>query len=354
MLGVTFLDDLLQLPTARGSAHYRKIALSDDLPRRPGVYMFKDRNGSVFYVGKATNLRSRVRSYFYGDDRRSVTDMMRELHSIDYRVCETAIEAEVTELRMIHSHRPRHNRRSKPPKASHFVKLTREAFPRLSLVRTLKEDGECYLGPFRTRRAAETVLLALWDAVPIRRCSGRPGTRSTTCAMAQMGVALCPCDGTLTREEYSPVVELLREGIDSRPELLLQPLAERMERMAAEQRFEEAAVARDRHRALARALERRRAWRALCDAGTIEVLGADGERVLIQGGRLVHSWKGPSGPPLTVVETADSPPTPVPPDVLAAEEAHLLWRWLCSEGVRLIHADGPLQLPARRVPALAV
>ncbi len=352
-LGVTALDDLLQLPTARGAAHYRKIALADDLPRRPGVYMFKDRNGTIFYVGKATNLRSRVRSYFYGDDRRSVTAMMRELDAIDYRVCDTAIEAEVTELRMIHSHRPRHNRRSKPPKASHFVKLTKETFPRLSLVRTLKDDGECYLGPFRSRRAAETVLLALWDAVPIRRCTGRPGSRSTTCAMAQLGVALCPCDGTLTSEEYSPVVELIREGVTARPELLLQPLAERMERLAAEQRFEEAAAVRDRHRALARALERRRAWQALRDAGTIEVLGSGGERVLIRGGRLVHSWKGASGPPLVALDAEDVAPTPVPPDALVAEEAHLLWRWLCGEGVRLIHAEAPLRLPARPVPVLA-
>src|SRR5690606_27437524 len=225
-------------------------------------------------------------------------DMMRELHSIDYRVCDTAVEAEVIEVRMIHSHRPRYNRRPRPPKAPHFVKLTREAcprpsrartrrpdgggergplrtrrsaatpfvklprdaFPRLSLVRTLREDGDCYLGPSRTRRSAETVLLALWDAVPIRRCTGRPGSRSTTCAMAQLGVALCPCDGTLTQDEYAPVVELVQEGISSRPELLLEPLAERMERLAAAQRFEEAAVVRDRHRALARALERRRAW----------------------------------------------------------------------------------------------
>src|SRR5690606_40996830 len=132
-------------------------------------------------------------------------------------------------------------------------------FPRLSLVRTLKDDGECYLGPFRSRRAAETVLLALWDAVPIRRCTGRPGSRSTTCAMAQLGVALCPCDGTLTSEEYSPVVELIREGVTARPELLLQPLAERVERLAAEARFEEAAAGRDRQRALVLAPGRGRA-----------------------------------------------------------------------------------------------
>src|SRR5690606_19642172 len=207
-LGVTALDDLLQLPTARGSAHYRKIGLTENLPRRPGIYMFKDRNGSVFYIGKATNLRSRVRSYFYGDERRSVGNMLRELDSIDFRVCDSPIEAEVLELRLIHTHRPRHNRRSRPPRSSHYVKLTTERFPRLSLARKLRDDGAAYLGPFRSRRAAETVMLALWDAVPIRRCNNRPGSRATICAMAQMGVALCPCDGTLTEEEYASVVAL--------------------------------------------------------------------------------------------------------------------------------------------------
>lgn len=351
-LGVTALDDLLQLPTARGSAHYRKIHLTDSLPRRPGVYLFKDRNGTIFYVGKANNLRSRVRAYFYGDQRRSVADMLRELDVVEFQVCESPIEAEVTELRLIHSHRPRHNRRSKPPKASHFVKLTREPFPRLSLVRTVREDGECYLGPFRSRRTAETVMLALWDAVPIRRCTHRPGTRTASCAMAQLGVAMCPCDGTLRPDEYLPVVEELRRGIVDQPGLLLGPLAERMERLAAEERYEDAAIARDRHRALARALERRRAWQALQTAGMIEVEGPDGERAVMESGRLIHAWRAGSHPPLVPAASAAGAAHPVPPTVLIAEEAHLLWRWMNGAGSRLIEADGALSLPARRVPTL--
>ncbi|MGA7272201.1 MAG: DEDD exonuclease domain-containing protein, partial [Acidimicrobiia bacterium] len=236
-LGVTALDDLLALPTARGSAHYRKIHLADELPRRPGVYMFKDRNKEVFYVGKATNLRSRVRSYFYGDERKSVTNMLRELTEIDYRVCQSAIEAEVTELRLIHAWRPRHNRRSRPPKASHFVKLTDEEFPRLSLARKVRDDRATYLGPFRSRRGAEAVMTAIWDAVPVRRCTHRPGSRETACAAAQMGTALCPCDGTLTSTEYAPVVDLLRRGLTEQPELLLEPLASRVGRLARAQRY---------------------------------------------------------------------------------------------------------------------
>ncbi len=351
-LGVTALDDLLTLPTARGSAHYRKIALADGLPRRPGVYMFKDRNGNVFYVGKANNLRSRVRSYFYGDKRKSVTNMLRELAEVDYRVCQSAIEAEVTELRLIHAWRPRHNRRSRPPKASHFVRLTDEEFPRLSLVRKVRDDAATYLGPFRSRRGAETVMAAIWDAVPIRRCTHRPGSRETTCAAAQMGVALCPCDGTLTAAEYAPVVDRLRRGLTQEPELILEPLAVRVGRLAEDQRYEEAATARDRHGALARALERRRAWQAMQEAGMFEVEAGDGDRAVVDRGRLVHAWAAGAHPPL--IPAVQSPPGfQVPESVMAAEEAHLLWKWLTGDGARLAASQGPLALPAQAIPTLA-
>ncbi|NIR38291.1 MAG: endonuclease, partial [Actinobacteria bacterium] len=165
-----------------------------------------------------------VRSYFYGDERRTVANMLRELEEVDYQVCETELEAEITELRLIHAHRPRYNRRSKPPKSSHWVKLTDEKFPRLSIVRTVKENGLAYLGPFRSRRGAEMVMTALWDATMIRRCTGRPGSRGGPCAPAQLGVALCPCDGTLDEARYGAVVDLIRAGVDEDPALLLDPL----------------------------------------------------------------------------------------------------------------------------------
>ncbi|HJR93320.1 MAG TPA: DEDD exonuclease domain-containing protein [Acidimicrobiia bacterium] len=351
-LGVTALEDLLELPTARGSAHYGKIHLADDLPRRPGVYLFKDRNGTIFYIGKASNLRSRVRSYFYGDERRSVANMLRELDSVEYRVCESTLEAEVTEIRLIHGYRPRHNRRSRPPKASHFVKLTSEAFPRLSLVRTVRPDTSVYLGPFRSRRAAETVMLALWDAVPVRRCTHKPGSRQTLCAMAQIGAAMCPCDGTLSPEEYAPVVETVRSGVLQQPDLLLEPLRRRIQRLAEEQRFEEAATVRDRHQALARALERRRAWQAMQEAGMLEVEARGGDCAVLDRGHLVHAWRTGTHPPLNPAPVPDPVVTPVPPDVMVAEEAHLLWKWMTSAGTRLVQGEGALALPVPAVPSL--
>jgi len=357
-LGVTHLDDLLTLPTARGSTHYNKIELADSLPRRPGVYLFIDRNDGIFYVGKAKNLRTRVRSYFYGDTRRKIGTMLRELHRIEHRVCETELEAEITELRLIVAHRPRHNRRSRPGKAPHWIKLTDEAFPRLSIVRRPDGPGTMLFGPYRGQQGARPVVEALWDAIPIRRCTGKPRAGGALCAAAQLGVALCPCDGTLDEQEYREIVDLLVRGAASNPSLLLDPLADRVAALAAEDRFEEAGWVRDRHRALATAIERRRTWTTLQTAGTVHAVSTDGSgAALIEQGRLVTAWGGGHHPPLMPISTEPSDGTLLPLDLSDAEEARLLWRWLTSGRVRLVAATGTVagpRMPVRHLERLAV
>jgi DNA polymerase-3 subunit epsilon len=353
-LGVTNLDDLLQLPRARGSAHYSKIAMTDALPRQPGVYLFRDRHGTPIYVGKATNLRARVRQYFYGDQRRIIASLMRELDSVDHIVCPTPLEAEITELRLIHAYRPRYNRRSRPPKTSHWVKLTAEPFPRLSVVRTLKTNAVAHLGPFRSKTAADLVVSALWDATMIRRCSSRAGTRAARCAPAQMGVALCPCDGTLDPIDYRQVVDQIVEGISSRSDLLLQPLVDRMEQLSSEQRYEEAGWVRDRHDALARAIDTSRTWTALGGLGVCEMEGEDGSHVVVDHGRLVCTWRAGASPPLRPApDVGNEEENSVPDSVETAEEARLIWNWMRSTPMRLIDATGTLALPARPVVRLA-
>ena len=351
-IGVTHLDDLLALRSAKGTPNYQKIELADKLPRRPGVYMFKDRLSNVIYVGKAKNLRSRVRSYFYGDERRSIHTLLRELDGLDFRVCETELEAEVAELRLIATHMPRHNRRSKPPRSQSWVKLTPERFPRLSIARVQKDDGGLYLGPFRSKRAADLVLTAIWDASPIRRCRGGAGKRRAPCAFAQMGVALCPCDGELNESDYAEVVRRVRHGIEHEPSHLLDPLALRMAAHAGEQRFEEAGWVRDRYHALARAIDRRRAWTALQQAGLLWAENIDGEGVLIEQGRLVATWPTGGQPPL-LQPSPGAEPAQTPTSVSDAEEAHLIWRWLLRPGVRVVDSTGPLALPLHPVPELA-
>lgn len=353
-LGVTNLDDLLALPRAKGSAFYSKMGLASSLPRAPGVYLFKDRHGTVIYVGKATNLRQRVRQYFYGDKRRTIANMMRELASIDYQTCATTIEAEITELRLIHSFRPRYNRRSRPPKSSHYIRLTDEVFPRLSVVRTVKTKGKSHIGPFRSKKAADAVVAAIWDALPIRRCTNKPGTRAGPCAPSQLGVAMCPCDGTLRAERYQPIVDDLIVGLEKSPHLLLDPLIDKMQRLSADRRFEEAGWVRDRHDALARALQQRRQWQALQRFGAFEAENRNGDRVLVDHGFLVSSWGQHSPPPLRPTDGVDGIWNEVAASVLTSEEANLLWKWIESGQVQVKESSGWLSLPATPIRALGL
>lgn len=348
-IGVTYLEDLLRLPTARGAANYGKLDLTEGLPRRPGVYLFRDRTGEIIYVGKAKNLRSRVRSYFYGDRRRRVAQMLRDLTVIDHRVCATELEALVTELRLIHAHRPRYNRRSRPTKSTHWVRLTRERFPRLSIVRSQRPESALeHLGPFRHRRTAEQVMFALWDAVPIRRCTGTKG--HPACRFSQLGVAVCPCDGSVDEAAYRVVVDTLIDGLRVDPARLLDPLVDRMRLLAERRSFEEAAELRDRHRALVRALETRRAWQALAAAGLVWAEDGEGAAVMVDNGKLVASWQVPDPPPLLPTVSSPRPTTDTPDSVAAAEEMWLVWRWLDRSGVTIVDSSAPLHLPAAPVP----
>ncbi len=351
-IGVTHLDDLMHLPTARGARHYEKIALTDGLPRRPGVYLFRDRSGEVIYVGKATNLRTRVRSYFYGDKRRSVAQMLRNLATIDHRVCPTELEAAVTEIRLIHAHRPRYNRRSRPAKSTHWLRLTDERFPRLSIVRSQTPPALAYLGPFRRRKTAEMAMFALWDSVPIRRCTGSTRNRSA-CRFSQLGVALCPCDGTVSVDEYRIVVAQVRSGLEAGLETLTTPVAAQLRLLAAAQRYEEAAEVRDRHRALVAAVEVRRRWQTLAGAGVVWAEDDSGDAVIVDGGALVATYRSDRDqPPLLSVGREVAPWPETPPSVAAAEELNLIWKWLDRDGVHLVDATSPLASPVATVRPL--
>lgn len=352
-LGVTNLDDLLALPRASGSPYYGKMRLTEALPRSPGVYEFRDRHGTVIYVGKATNLRQRVRQYFYGDKRKTIGNMLRELHSIEHRPCVTALEAEVTELRLIHAHRPRYNRRSRPPKSSHYLRVTADRFPRLSIVRTVKSSALAHIGPFRSRRAADLVMTAIWDALPIRRCSHRPGSRAAPCAAAQLGVAMCPCDGSLGEAAYADVVNRLLRAIDTEPGLLLDPLVERMDTHSNALRYEEAAWVRDRHDALARALTQRWRWQSLQRAGTFQARNENGDHVLVDHGYLVASWSELANPPLRPAAANEVAFEEVASSVLTSDEANLIWKWIESGGVSLEESTGALAWPAAALPVLS-
>jgi DNA polymerase III subunit epsilon len=351
-LGVLGLDDLLELPTIRAHPQVAKLRLTAGLPRRPGVYLFRGSGGRVLYVGKATDLRRRVRSYFSGDERRKVGQLLRETESIDHIVCPGPLEAAVLEVRLIHRHLPPFNRRSKLWRRYAYLKLTLgEPFPRLSVVRVVRPgDGCLYLGPLPSTAAARLVAEAIESAVPIRRCTARPPKvpRDGPCTPAQLGVATCPCAGTVTEGEYAALVRRVVEGLTTAPSALLDPLCERMAVLARSERFEEAAGVRDRASALARALDRQGVLDRLRRAGRLELDVADGpsegsarRRLVLADGRLLD------GPDTLALPSGDDPGPDVPLPRHLVDELSCVASWLEAEAhrVRLVHCDGELASP---------
>ncbi|HVM05296.1 MAG TPA: DEDD exonuclease domain-containing protein [Acidimicrobiales bacterium] len=356
-LGVLALDDLLELPTVKGHPMVAKLKLAADLPRSPGVYQFRDAGGRVLYVGKAVNLRRRVRSYFAGDERRKVGQLLRETAAVDHVVCSGDLEASVLEIRLIHELRPRFNRRAKDWKRYAYVKLTLdERFPRLSVVRDPRPgDGCLYLGPLPSQRAAQLVVEAVHSATPVRRCTARPGRtpRAAPCAPAQLGVAACPCAGGADAARYPSIVDTVLRGLTTEPARLLGPLEARMRALAAEQRYEEAAATRERAAALASALARQRRLDALRRAGRVD-LEVEGEGgAVLDRGRLVSAGAGTAGAtplPFEAPAPADAGDGPLPRHL--ADEVLCVASWLdrAAGRVRLARCDAPLVTPLPELP----
>ncbi len=329
-LGILTLGDLREACRARGAPHFRKIRLTDQLPHVPGVYLFRKASSEVLYVGKAKDIRARVRQYFYGDGRKKVEALLAETGAVEARPCGSELEALVTEARLIRRHEPRFNRHGRTWRRYVYLKVdTAEAWPRIKVVRAAAGEG-VFLGPFGSRGAALQVKEAIEDVFPIRRCTARMArtTRFSPCALAAMGRCLAPCDGRVDPERYGEVVRTIVRSLSSDPDGLLAALEGRMARLANGGRFEEAALARDRLRALVGALARARFDGWFASAPTLVLAGPDGMRHHFQRGRL-----GGGNPLGTPVAGAD------------ADEAAAVRGWLTRNPVRLVEADGEVAEP---------
>lgn len=346
--GVLGLDDLLNLPTIDTHPQAQKLALTDELPRRPGVYMFHDRDGRILYIGKATNLRTRVRSYFSGDRRRKVAQLLRETDHISHIECPGPLEPEITEIRLIQQHQPRFNRVGKAPSKYAYLKLTlNEKYPRLSIITRPKDDGAIYLGPVRSRRTAAAAVDAIHSVTKLRRCTSKPASRAGAgpCATAQLGASACPCTGFTPEDEYNQITGQVASELVDYPDRILSRLADKMTALALAERFEEAAETRDRASALASILRRSQTFAKLLRARrmVVEVPGGGAE---IVAGRLRSSWVAGSEMPLFAV----SPTAPAAPstnlggcvDGAAADEMACVASWLDANAasIRLLELDG--------------
>ncbi|WP_409485564.1 DEDD exonuclease domain-containing protein [Arsenicicoccus dermatophilus] len=358
--GVVTLDELRTFTSRVSPAQRRKRHLADGLPARPGVYVFKDAQGRALYVGTSQDIRSRVRTYFTASERRSrMAEMVALAESITPVVCATRLEAQVRELRLIAEHQPRYNRRSRHPDKVVWITLTRETFPRLSIVREVRHEGAVSCGPFTSQAAAASALAALHEVLPVRQCTRRLPVhpRGTACALAEMGRCGAPCTGAQDREAYAEVTARVRAALAHDCTEVVDRLQGRMTVLSQDERFEEAGHVRDRMLALVRGASR--AQRLLPLARSREILaarrlpGGGWELVCVRHGRFAGAATTPPGadpvPHLEALRrTAEDVPTP-PPGRHAAgvEEMELVLRWLEADGVRLVDLDGEWSCPAR-------
>jgi DNA polymerase III subunit epsilon len=291
-LGVLGLDDLIALPRIGAHPQAAKLRMTTGLPRSPGVYLFRGANDQVLYVGKATNLRQRVRSYFGSDDRRKIGTLLREAQRITYVTTPNVLAAEVLELRYIQQLTPRYNKVGTSSQKYRYVRLsTDEVWPRLSVVNDATAAG-LHLGPLPSKANADAVVEALQSVFPLRRCTTRlgrtfqPQLGAVSCTPAQLGVAMCPCAGLADANYYASVVAKTVQAMTTSPDLVISALQARLATLSATRRYEEAAQVRDRAMAFTNAIRRQRLTDRLREAGDVGVQ-IDGTTLHVRGGVLV-------------------------------------------------------------------
>jgi DNA polymerase-3 subunit epsilon len=357
--GVVGLDDLVMLAKLAGHPQAGKLKLTADLPRSPGVYMFRGHRDEVLYVGKASNLRQRVRSYFGSDDRRKVAPMLRETQSVSHLELPDALTAEVIECRLIGRLLPRYNRTGTRVDRYCYVKLDVDnPWPRLSIVKNPSATG-LHLGPLPSRTMANLVVEAIQTAVPLRRCTVRMGRGysapdgASVCSAAQLGVALCPCSGTADPAAYAVAVDAAARALAGDPRLVVDRLRDRMLDLAGAQRFEEAASTRDRLSALLGAVRRQLLVEALRSAGQVEIALGESTWIIDRGRLLDATRAGAAGRALPI------PPPDAPTGAVVGrehiDEALCLARFCDARSEQLIvRCSGVWQFPlGSRIPDLA-
>src|SRR5437867_1944289 len=257
------------------------------LPAKPGVYLFRDDDGRVLYIGKAKSLRSRVRSYFQrgGDSRMQLGQLPGLTADIEVIVTGTEVEALHVEQNLIKRHRPPFNIRLRDDKSFPYIAVTVEdEYPRVMFTRERHRRGVVYFGPYANAKKVRETLDVLNRVFPYRPCEGpQPGRHSgIPCLDYHIERCLAPCVGYVSKEDYRKIIDGVIEFLSGETRPILRELERKMQDAAERQAFEEAARYRNRLFAVRHLAERQAADKRAI--GTIDVIGiaAGGDRAAVQ------------------------------------------------------------------------
>ncbi|MDO5700075.1 MAG: DEDD exonuclease domain-containing protein [Bowdeniella nasicola] len=363
-LGITHAEDLATLTDPVPPRRRRKAHLADGLPSRPGVYRFLGPAEEVLYVGTATNLRRRVRSYFTTAEKRTrIGEMIDLANRVDAVECAGALEARVRELRMIAAHDPPYNVRSRRPGRTRYVVLTREPYPRPIVTATVNVAERAVWGPYPSTAMARRAATALIEATGLRSCTRRlpgvPRSGARACMARDLGTCAAPCVDEATRAAYARALDAARAALSGDICALHAACLSRIGTLAAAERFEEAADARDRLRAALYGARRFEELLPYLLAPEIVAARpcADGawELAIIRYGRLAGSLRLPAGASadpylrgaLQLAESVEPPSTFG--ERASVEETGAIVRWLEAADTRIGHVRAPhVPLACRR------
>jgi len=232
------------------------------LPTSPGVYLMKDGEGNILYVGKAANLYNRVRSYFGASDRLTpkLKRLVARVSDIDFFVATSEQEALILELNLIKRHRPRYNVSLKDDKTFPYLKIDPgENWPRVHITRRLEQDGGYYFGPFANTKSLRQTLKLIKGIFPFRSCSRViTGSDPRPCLEYYIGRCLAPCIGAVSRQEYARVIREVILFLEGKQEKVVRELERQMKKASEALNFEKAALLRDQIQAVNRVIEGQR------------------------------------------------------------------------------------------------
>ena len=266
------------------------------LPRQPGVYVMKNAQGDIVYIGKAAVLADRVRSYFQkgADLSPKIRALVAQVADLETIITKSELEALILESNLIKRHRPRFNVVLRDDKQYPYLRLPiQDAFPRLSIVRRVQSDKALYFGPYVPTGAMRETLKVIRKVFPLATCNIEiDGSADRACLEFEIKRCMAPCTGNQSREAYQHIVQQVRWFLEGRDQELLASLRDEMNRFAACEEFEEAARLRDRILKIERTLETQRVAQVgpvdqdvvgLARAGT----AADVQWLFIRGGLLI-------------------------------------------------------------------
>ncbi|MDE0151667.1 MAG: excinuclease ABC subunit UvrC [Bdellovibrionales bacterium] len=231
-------------------------------PNKTGCYLMMNKAGSVIYVGKAKNLKSRVRSYFTASKSLKNNFLSQQIHSMDYILTDTETEALLLEAVLVKKHRPRYNVRLKDDKSYPYIRMSiQDSFPRFYLERKFKKDGSLYFGPYTESYNVRTIIRFLNETYRIRDCSNSfMKSRKTPCITYQMGYCTAPCVGYVEKEKYSLQVQKALDFLKGKNLKAIDDLKKQMKQKANQELFEQALSIKNRIISIEKMWEKQSVW----------------------------------------------------------------------------------------------